>query len=247
MTTTREPPREPPLEPPRARLRTPLPAPEDKRASVEAMFDRVAPRYERVNRVISLGQDARWRRRTLRALAAPAGARVLDLACGTGDLCRALAATGHPVTGVDLSAGMLAAAGTAVPRVRADVLTLPVPDRAVDAITCGFALRNFTAVAPFLAECARVLRRGGRIALLDAAEPERAVMRWGHHVWFRRVVPRIGALLSDGAAYRYLPASTAYLPPPAALVTAIEAAGFTDVARVTMTGGAVQLLTGTRR
>jgi demethylmenaquinone methyltransferase/2-methoxy-6-polyprenyl-1,4-benzoquinol methylase len=229
------------------RTAPPLPAPDEKRAAVEEMFDRIAPRYERVNRLISFGQDARWRRRTLAALAAPHGARVLDLACGTGDLCRALAAVGHPVVGIDLSAGMLATAAGGQPRVRADVLALPVGNGRVDAITCGFALRNFTALAPFLTECARVLRRGGRIALLDAAEPEHALMRWGHHLWFRGVVPRIGALLSDRDAYRYLPASTAYLPPPAELVAEIEAAGFTDVTRLTMTGGAVQLLTGTRR
>jgi demethylmenaquinone methyltransferase/2-methoxy-6-polyprenyl-1,4-benzoquinol methylase len=224
-----------------------LPPAEDKRATVEAMFDRIAPRYERVNRLISFGQDARWRRRTLAALAPGAGARVLDLACGTGDLCRALADAGHRVVGVDLSAGMLAAADATTPRVRADVLVLPVPDAAVDAVTCGFALRNFTALEPFVTECARVLRRGGRLALLDAAEPTNPLMRWGHHLWFRGVVPRIGALLSDGPAYRYLPASTAYLPDPAALTGLLERAGFVNVSRVTMTGGAVQLLTGTRR
>jgi demethylmenaquinone methyltransferase/2-methoxy-6-polyprenyl-1,4-benzoquinol methylase len=224
-----------------------LPAPDEKRATVEAMFDRIAGRYERVNRLISLGQDRRWRRRTLDALAAPAGAVVLDLACGTGDLCRALAAAGHTAVGVDLSAGMLEAAGRAGPLVRADVLVLPVRDAGVDAVTCGFALRNLTALGPFLDECARVVRRGGRVALLDAAEPAGALARWGHDVWFRRVVPRIGALLSDAAAYRYLPASTAYLPPPDALARAVATAGFGDVARVTMTGGAVQLITGTRR
>jgi demethylmenaquinone methyltransferase/2-methoxy-6-polyprenyl-1,4-benzoquinol methylase len=224
-----------------------LPEAADKRAAVEAMFDRIAPRYERVNRVISLGQDARWRRRTLAALAAPAGSTVLDVACGTGDLCRALGAAGHVVVGIDLSAGMLAAAPATARRVRADVLELPVPDGRADAVTCGFALRNFTATEPFLAECARVLRRGGRLAILDAAEPASAVTRWGHRVWFRGVVPRIGALLSDGPAYRYLPASTAYLPEPAALLASLAEAGFGDVARVTMTGGAVQLLTGTRR
>jgi demethylmenaquinone methyltransferase/2-methoxy-6-polyprenyl-1,4-benzoquinol methylase len=224
-----------------------LPSGDEKRVAVEEMFDRIAPRYERVNRVISFGQDARWRRRTLVELAVPPGSTVADLACGTGDLCRSLAAAGHRVVGFDFSAGMLAAAHAGSPLVRADVLGLPVPTAALDGVTCGFALRNFTALEPFLDECARVLRTGGRIALLDAAEPSNVIMRTGHDLWFRRLVPRIGAALSDASAYRYLPASTAYLPDAAALVAMIAAAGFTDVSRVTMTGGAVQLITGTRR
>lgn len=224
-----------------------LPSGDEKRAAVEQMFDRIAGRYERVNRVISFGQDGRWRRRTLVGLAVPPDSAVADLACGTGDLCRALAAAGHRVVGFDLSAGMLAAAYAAGPLVRADVLVLPVRTAALDGLTCGFALRNLTALGPFLHECARVLRPGGRIALLDAAEPRSLIMRAGHDLWFRRIVPRIGAALSDGPAYRYLPASTAYLPDAAALVDAVSAAGITDVSRVTMTGGAVQLITGTRR
>jgi demethylmenaquinone methyltransferase / 2-methoxy-6-polyprenyl-1,4-benzoquinol methylase len=224
-----------------------LPRDEEKRAAVEMMFDRIAARYERVNRVISLGQDGRWRKRTLAALAVPPGSAVADLACGTGDLCRSLTAAGHRVVGFDVSAGMLAAARGAGPLVRADVLVLPVRDAALDGVTCGFALRNLVSLEPFLDECARVLRSGGRIALLDAAEPRSPILRAGHDLWFRRIVPRIGAALSDGPAYRYLPASTAYLPDPAALVAAVADAGFVDVTRVTMTGGAVQLITGTRR
>ncbi len=224
-----------------------LPSGDEKRVVVEEMFDRIAPRYERVNRVISFGQDVRWRRRTLGELALRPGSTVADLACGTGDLCRSLAAAGHRVVGFDFSAGMLAAARAGSPLVRADVLVLPVPAATLDGITCGFALRNFTALEPFLDECARVLRPGGRLALLDAAEPRNVIMRAGHDLWFRRLVPRIGAALSDASAYRYLPASTAYLPEAATLVAMVAAAGFAGVSRVTMTGGAVQLITGTRR
>lgn len=224
-----------------------LPRGEQKRAAVESMFDRIAPRYERVNRVISLGLDRAWRRRALTELALPAGAIVLDLACGTGDLCRELRASGHRPVGLDLSAGMLAAARADTPLVRADVLVLPVPDGRVDGITCGFALRNFTEVTRFFSECARVLRPGGRLTVLDAAEPHSALVRLGHGLWFRRIVPRLGAVLSDGAAYRYLPASTAYLPPASELCALMDEAGFAAVRRRTMTGGAVQLLSGTRR
>jgi demethylmenaquinone methyltransferase/2-methoxy-6-polyprenyl-1,4-benzoquinol methylase len=225
-----------------------LPVGDDKRVMVESMFDGIAPRYDRLNRVISLGLDKGWRRRTVRALDLSTGARVLDLACGTGDLCDVLAATGLRPIGLDVSAGMLAAAHTRAPLVRSDVLLLPVADASVDGVTCGFALRNFTDLPTFFAECARVLRPGGRLAALDAAEPENAVIRMGHHVWFRRLVPWIGGRLSGNReAYRYLPASTAYLPPGPALVAQVEATGFTRVDRRTMMSGSVQLLTATRR
>lgn len=225
-----------------------LPQGAAKAEVVEAMFDRVAPRYDRVNRVISFGQDRRWRRRTIDALALPAGSLVLDLACGTGDLCDELIGRGARPVGLDVSAGMLAAAHTQAPLVRADVLRLPVPDGNVDGVVTGFALRNFTDLPTFFAEAARAIRPGGRLAALDAAEPEHALLRAGHHLWFQGVVPLIGsALSSDGAAYRYLPKSTAYLPPPAELLALVRDAGFDDVRRTTFTGGAVQLVTGTRR
>ena len=96
----------------------------------------------------------------------------------------------------------------------ADVLRLPVPDGPADGATCGFALRNFVDLEAFFVELARVVRPGGRIALLEVAEPPNPVLRWGHGLYFGAVVPRIGALLSDGAAYRYLPKSVAYLPEP---------------------------------
>jgi demethylmenaquinone methyltransferase/2-methoxy-6-polyprenyl-1,4-benzoquinol methylase len=212
------------------------------------MFDRIAPRYDRVNRVISLGQDCRWRRRSVAALGLPQGATVLDLACGTGDLCEDLIEHGHRPVGMDFSEGMLSVARTHAPLARADALRLPARTGSVDGIVTGFALRNFTDLDAFFRECARVLRRGGRFAALDAAEPERALMRAGHTLWFRRIVPIIGGLLSnDRSAYSYLPRSTAYLPEPGELVDRFALAGFGDTARVTFTGGAVQLITGTRR
>jgi len=224
-----------------------LPQGSDKEVAVEAMFDRIAPTYDRANRVISLGQDRRWRRRTIAALSVPRGSTVLDLACGTGDLCRDLESVGQHPIGIDVSAGMLANARTLAPLVRADVLRLPMPDGAIDGIVCGFALRNFVDLTAFFTECARVLRPGGRIAALDAAIPESAVMRAGHKVFFMGMVPVLGRLVAgDAEAYRYLPKSTAYLPPVAELLAIVGRAGFIPVTRQTMTGGAVQLLTGTR-
>jgi demethylmenaquinone methyltransferase/2-methoxy-6-polyprenyl-1,4-benzoquinol methylase len=224
-----------------------LPEGPAKRRAVEAMFDRVAPRYDRMNRVISLGLDQRWRRRAIAALDLSPGARVVDLACGTGDLSRDLAGGGHAPVGIDMSAGMLAAAHAAAPLVRGDAEALPCRSASFDGIVCGFALRNFVSLSGVFAECARVLRTGGRVSLLDAAVPESALLRAGNALWFRGAVPLLGRLLSrDAEAYRYLPRSTAYLPSPDELLTQLGAAGFTDVARTTMTGGSVQLLTGTR-
>jgi demethylmenaquinone methyltransferase/2-methoxy-6-polyprenyl-1,4-benzoquinol methylase len=228
-----------------------LPEGDAKREAVESMFDRVAPRYDRMNRIISLGFDRRWRRRTVEALHlgahAGAHARVLDLACGTGDLCRDLTEAGARVVGVDYSAGMLAAARTDAPLARGDAASLPVRTGALDGITCGFALRNFVDLPTVFAECARVLRPGGRIAALDATVPSNPIMRAGNAVWFRGAVPLLGRLLAhDAEAYRYLPKSTAYLPPAADLHAIVRTAGFTDVGHSALMGGSVLLLTATR-
>jgi demethylmenaquinone methyltransferase/2-methoxy-6-polyprenyl-1,4-benzoquinol methylase len=221
---------------------------------VREMFDAIAPRYDLVNRVMTFRLDIRWRRRAIRDLGLPAGSRVLDLAAGTGDMCRELQAAGLRPVGVDLSFGMLAAARTSAPLVQADALRLPVPDGAADGVTCGFALRNLVDLEAFLDELWRAVRTGGRIALLEVAEPRNAVLRWGHGVYFGNVVPRIGGLLSSRssgeagkAAYRYLPRSVAYLPPVPELVRMVRAAGFPDATRTALSGGISQLLVGTRR
>ena len=224
-----------------------LPTGDSKRRAVEGMFDRLAPSYDRMNRVISLGQDKRWRHHTVDSLALPPGSIVLDVACGTGDLCRDLASCGHKPIGIDFSSGMLAAATTRAPLVRGDAAALPFPDASIDGVVCGFALRNFVDLGAVIGECARVLRPGGRIAALDAAVPGSAVLRAGNAVWFRGAVPLLGRVLAhDGDAYSYLPKSTAYLPTPGELLAALHEAGFGGSARRTFTGGSVQLLTGTR-
>ncbi|MGQ0823884.1 MAG: ubiquinone/menaquinone biosynthesis methyltransferase [Actinomycetota bacterium] len=223
-----------------------LPVAADKPRVVEEMFDRIAPRYDACNRVLTFGMDIGWRRRAVRALDLPPGAHVLDVACGTGDLCRDLTAAGFVPIGVDFSAGMLRAARTDASLVRGDALQLPFPDASVDGVTCGFALRNFRALDPFLVECARVLRPGGRIALLDVAEPTDPLRRAVHAFWFRRMVPFVGGLVADRRAYAYLPASTAYLPSAATLVVQAGAHGFEHVTRSTLGFGAAQLLVGAR-
>jgi demethylmenaquinone methyltransferase/2-methoxy-6-polyprenyl-1,4-benzoquinol methylase len=224
-----------------------LPQGDAKHDAVEGMFDRLAPRYDRMNRIISLGMDKGWRRRTVDALAAVAGGTVLDLACGTGDLCRDLAARGYRPVGLDFSAGMLSAATVDAPLVRADGAALPVATASIDGVTCGFALRNFVELDAVFAECARVLRPGGRFAALDATVPANPLLRAGNAVWFRGAVPLLGRVVAhDADAYRYLPKSTAYLPPIPELEQRVRAAGFRDVRHTTLTGGSVLLLTGTR-
>jgi demethylmenaquinone methyltransferase / 2-methoxy-6-polyprenyl-1,4-benzoquinol methylase len=224
-----------------------LPEGRDKARAVRAMFDAIAPRYDLVNRVMTFRMDVGWRRRTVLALQLSGESLVLDLACGTGDLCRELARGGLSPVGFDFSAGMLAAARTTAPLVRADVLRLPVPDAIADGVTCGFALRNLVALDSFADELARVVRPGGRIALLETAEPPNPLVRWGHGLYFGKVVPRIGGWLSDPDAYRYLPRSVAYLPAPDALVALFRRAGFPDLRRTRLAGGIAQLLTGTRQ
>ncbi|MGH2579604.1 MAG: ubiquinone/menaquinone biosynthesis methyltransferase [Actinomycetota bacterium] len=223
-----------------------LPQGEEKARRVRDMFDAIAGRYDLVNRVMTFGMDVGWRRRAVRELRLPGGALVADLACGTGDLCRELSRDGYRAVGFDFSLGMLAKATTNVPLVQADVLRLPLADRSIDGATCGFALRNVVDLGAFFAEIARVVRPGGRISLLEASQPDGPLMRAGHAVYFRRMVPMIGGLLSDREAYAYLPKSMAYLPPVAEMVTAVRDAGFPDAERVPLSGGIAQVLAGTR-
>ena len=223
-----------------------LPEGDEKVVAVRQMFDAIAPRYDLVNRIMTFRLDVRWRRIAVKSLHLPAGSTVLDLASGTGDLCIDLASAGfHPLS-TDLSFGMLTADRSGVPRMQADILRLPVPDGSVDGVTCGFALRNLVDLPTFFAELARVVRPGGRIALLDVGVPHNPVIRFGNNIYFGKIVPKIGALLSDGAAYRYLPKSVAYLPPREELVQLLRAAGFADAEHFQLSGGLTQLMVGTR-
>jgi demethylmenaquinone methyltransferase/2-methoxy-6-polyprenyl-1,4-benzoquinol methylase len=224
-----------------------LPEGGEKYRAVERMFDRLAPDYDRMNRLISLGLDRGWRRATVAELGLGAGARVVDLACGTGDLCDELAASGCIPVGIDYSAGMLASAHTRAPLVRGDAARLPFRDRSLDGVICGFALRNFVELTQVFGEVARVLRPGGRFAALDASVPSNPLLRAGNAIWFRGAVPLLGRLLThDGDAYSYLPRSTAYLPPAEVLADALGEAGFVDTRHHTLTGGSVLVISGTR-
>jgi demethylmenaquinone methyltransferase / 2-methoxy-6-polyprenyl-1,4-benzoquinol methylase len=224
----------------------PLPQGEAKVVAVREMFDTIAPRYDLVNRVMTFRMDVGWRRTTVASLGLPKGAVVADLASGTGDLCVELAARRYRPLSVDLSYGMLVADRSGAPRVQADVLLLPLADGTVDGVTCGFALRNLVDLGRFFDELARVVRPGGRIALLEVATPPNPVLRAGHRIYFGSVVPLVGGLLSNHAAYRYLPRSVAYLPAAVEMLERLGAAGFTDVDRRLLSAGISQLVTGTR-
>lgn len=224
-----------------------LPQGDAKAAAVREMFDTIAPRYDLINRIMTFRLDVRWRRKAVRLLGLPAGSTVLDLASGTGDLCIDLRRAGHRPISVDFSFGMLAADRSGSPRAQADILRMPFPDASVDGVTCGFALRNLVDLPSFFLELGRVVRPGGRIALLDVGIPKNPVVRWGHGFYFGKVVPRIGGLLSNGPAYRYLPKSVAYLPAAPVMVQALVDAGFPDAEHRLLSGGITQLLLGTRR
>lgn len=224
----------------------PLPTGVEKTRSVQAMFDVIAPRYDLVNRIMTFRMDVGWRRRTVGSLGLRPGSLVVDLACGTGDLARELADRRLVPLGADLSYGMLAAAPVPFDRLQCDGSSLPFADGSIDGATCGFALRNFTDLQGTVDELARVLRPGGRLAVVEVAEPPNPVLRAGHSVYFGRVVPLIGGLLSNASAYQYLPRSVAYLPEWPELQATLERAGFRDATRTLLSGGIAQLITATR-
>jgi len=226
-----------------------LPPPAEKRAFVSRMFDAIAPRYDAMNRLMTFGMDRGWRRVTLASLSMRPGQVIVDLGCGTGDLSDGARATGARAVGVDLSAGMLAQAakrGGAGTLVRADAGKLPLADGSCDGAVSGFALRNFESVETVLRECGRVVRRGGRISLLEIDQPKAGPFAELFRFYFARIVPLLGGLVSRGYAYRYLAGSTVYLPPWPELMAMLERSGFQRVSKRSMAGGTIQLVTAVR-
>lgn len=227
-----------------------LPSATEKAAVVEEMFDRIAPHYDRMNRLLTFGLDQRWRRRTLDLIALRSGQRLLDVACGTGDFAEMCRARGAEVVATDYAARMLdhaAGRGMGGILVRGDAMNLPIREASFDALVCGFALRNFADLQPAFDEMARVLKPGGRVGVLEVDRPDNALIRFGHSLYFNRVVPLVGRLLADAKAYAYLPESAAYLPEWPRMRAMLENAGFQNVERQRAMLGAVQIVTGVRK
>jgi demethylmenaquinone methyltransferase/2-methoxy-6-polyprenyl-1,4-benzoquinol methylase len=230
---------------------------DDKAARVAAMFDAIAPTYECINRVASFGRDAAWRKETVAAANVRASDVVLDVCCGTGDMLRAFAA-GEPapglVIGIDFAANMLAHGvyeGTATKAwlLRADAQRLPLADGSVDVISCAFGVRNFQDLPAGLSEMYRVARLGGRVLILEFAQPENALLRWGYRWYCRCVLPLLAALIARdrSGAYRYLPRSIETFEPAGVLAGRLARAGFVNVTTRAMHFGGVVLYRGERR
>jgi demethylmenaquinone methyltransferase / 2-methoxy-6-polyprenyl-1,4-benzoquinol methylase len=210
------------------------------------MFDRIAPVYDVMNRVMTAGLDLRWRRIAAEAVVRP-GDRVLDACCGTGDLAVACARRGGVVTGLDFAPRMLERARRKLPSatwVEGDLLALPFEPGSFDAATVGFGVRNVADLEGGLAELRRVLVPDGRLAILEITQPQGALAPF-YRLWFDRIVPLIGKGLKGGEAYSYLPASVRRFPGPEQLAELIRSAGLTDVAYRTFAGGIVALHVGT--
>ena len=223
------------------------------------MFDAIAPRYDFLNHVLSAGMDRGWRDRAVDALSLSSGARVLDLCTGTGDLAIAIVhrASGATVVGIDFAGEMLRLARVKVTAasldrrirlVRGDATSIPLPDGSCDAATIAFGIRNVAEPQRALAELARVIKPGGRLAILEFGEPRIPGIRTLYSWYFRYLLPLIGRLVSNHqSAYSYLPASVGAFPPPSEFSRVLAATGFSHVRAVPLTFGIVYLFTAERK
>ncbi|HEY6189065.1 MAG TPA: bifunctional demethylmenaquinone methyltransferase/2-methoxy-6-polyprenyl-1,4-benzoquinol methylase UbiE [Pyrinomonadaceae bacterium] len=230
----------------------------DHARQVREMFGKIAARYDLLNHLLSGNTDQRWRRlvaKRLQAALAHDGARALDVACGTGDLSLAIAhATGARVIGTDFCRPMLEIAArkssenaAPIPFVEGDALKLPFADRAFDAVSIAFGLRNLASVEGGLKELWRVLKPGGRCAVLEFSSPVVPGFRTLFQFYFRRVLPRIGGIVSGSrGAYEYLPDSVARFPDQKRLAALMREVGFEEVEYRNLTGGIAALHLGTR-
>jgi len=218
---------------------------------VAAMFDEVAPKYDRTNSVLSMGRDRRWRRQAVRALQLLPGQRVLDVAAGTAVSTKALAATGAWAVATDFSVGMLAAArggARQLPRVAGDAMHLPFADESFDAVTISFGLRNVEDPSAALQEFARVVRPGGQLLVCEFSRPRPAPIHWGYGWYLRTVLPMLARRVSSNPeAYTYLQETIDAWPDQPTLARMVARSGWTDVVWKNMTFGVVALHHAIRR
>ncbi len=222
------------------------------------MFDGIAPDYDRLNHLMSLGVDRSWRRRALREILDPRQAqRLLDIACGTGDFSLAIARRMHPdsrIIGLDLSEGMLAVMRDKVTRAgrtqqisceQGDSEQLRWEDATFDVVTIAFGIRNFAHRETALREILRVLRPGGRLVILELSVPENAFLRWCYNLYFMHFVPWIGGMISgDKSAYTYLPASVQRFPGRREWTATMARCGYTQVRHKAFTFGLCRMYVG---
>ena len=215
--------------------------------AVRGMFDRIAPVYDAMNHVMTVGLDRRWRKLAASEVVWP-GDRVLDACCGTGDLAVEAERRGGRVVGLDFSERMLERArrkSGAIEWVQGDAMALPFPDGGFDAATVGFGVRNLADLDGGLRELSRVLRPGGKLAVLEITRP-RGLLKPFFRLWFDGVVPLLGRVLPGGQAYTYLPASVRRFPGPDDLSALFEGAGYQDVRYRLLGGGIVALHVGVK-
>ena len=215
---------------------------------VRRLFDRIAPVYDVMNRVMTVGLDRSWRRLAVEAVVQP-GDRVLDACCGSGDHAIAGEREGGHVTGLDFSPAMLERArrkSTTIEWVEGDMLALPFEDASFEAATVGFGVRNFVDLERGVAELRRVLRPGGRLAILEITRPT-GVLAPFYRLWFDVLIPTAGKILPGGSAYTYLPASVRRFPDPEGLAKLMDEAGFGEIRWRLFAGRIVALHTGVAR
>ncbi len=229
-----------------------------KKEGIRKLFDNIAPDYDRLNHILSLNIDKGWRRKAVREIVdTERPLNVLDVACGTGDFTVEIArkvAVGGRVTGIDLSEGMMkigrekiAKAGVEAEMVQGDCEALPYDEGTFDRISVGFGVRNFEHLELGLQEMCRVLKTDGKLVVLELSVPSNSFVRWCYKLYFLKILPAIGGLISgDRGAYEYLPASVLRFPAPEKFMDMMYDAGFKSVEHRSLTLGICRMYIGVK-